>query len=589
MSEAAGWYPDPFFGGRERYWDGGEWTEQCRAADTKEHQASAKPRAPLNPERATPSAVLAKFERRAAGGGLATMVRPEARETTTASPTMTPPTTAAAAPAAAVSSPEAPPQTATETPDNEGQWPTTSAWPTDTGWTIGAAAVTAVGTTDTPRKAPSTPTEEILRHAPEEPGAADAAPTAEPEEPEEPTMTEEVLAETDVTPESESIEALEETEEPTLTEEVLDEAPPTFDVQEAPVPTVEAPSLIEEELDGTEAPAVAATALVEPDEDVDDQSAEREPEPAAHVETEDDDVDGPPADSDAPPKAPRPRRRRRVLIGAIAIVVLAIIVVAAASLSKGGGGTSATQQVADAASATINDQYAQVNVSTNVPKGQDAAAGVVTGFSANGNLDFATSQGSLSLTSPANGGTEALVIDGSTMYLEPGTIVAQLVHGKPWVSVTATDLGSEAPSGFALAPTLLVQLVGGPTTMLAQLQADGVTAHKTGSLIYEGTPVDEYAVSLSPDAIALREKGVPSSLQGTVVTGQQETVYVSNGLVRAITVPFDVHNNGTTAMGTLTVGYTSWGDSTDISTPAPDQVASWDQLRDALTYATGLG
>ncbi len=77
MSEAPGWYPDPFFGGRERYWDGGEWTEQCRATDTKEHQASAKPRAPLNPERATPSAVAAKFERRASGGGLATMARPE--------------------------------------------------------------------------------------------------------------------------------------------------------------------------------------------------------------------------------------------------------------------------------------------------------------------------------------------------------------------------------------------------------------------------------------------------------------------------------------------------------------------------------
>lgn len=174
------------------------------------------------------------------------------------------------------------------------------------------------------------------------------------------------------------------------------------------------------------------------------------------------------------------------------------------------------------------------------------------------------------------------------MYLQPGSIVAQLVPGKPWVSLTAADLGAETPSGFAVAPTLFVQLVGGPTTMLQQLKATGVTAHKTGSLIYQGTPVDEYAVRLSPDAIALRESYFPSSLQGIVATGQTENVYVSNGLVRAISVPFDVKSNGTTAMGNLTVGYTSWGDAADISTPASDQVASWTQLRDAIAYASAL-
>ena len=125
-------------------------------------------------------------------------------------------------------------------------------------------------------------------------------------------------------------------------------------------------------------------------------------------------------------------------------------------------------------------------------------------------------------------------------------------------------------------------------TLLQELEAQGVTAHAMRSLIYHGTPVDEYAVSLSPDAIAQRESGVPSSLQDTVVTGQQEDVYVSNGLVRAISVPFDVKSSGTTAMGTLTVGYTAWGSATDISTPASDQVASWAQLRDALAYATAL-
>ncbi len=41
-------------------------------------------------------------------------------------------------------------------------------------------------------------------------------------------------------------------------------------------------------------------------------------------------------------------------------------------------------------------------------------------------------------------------------------------------------------------------------------------------------------------------------------------------------------------MGTLAVGFTSWGDSADIAPPAPDQVASWAQLKATLTYTSGM-
>ncbi|HEY6471558.1 MAG TPA: DUF2510 domain-containing protein [Acidimicrobiales bacterium] len=572
MSEAAGWYPDPFFGGRERYWDGGEWTEQCRATDTKEHQASAKPRAPLNPERATPSAVAAKLERRAAGGGLATMARPEAAE-------------AAATPSWGQ---RPPPQGQPATTVDDGFTPVTPAWPTDTGWTIGAgaAAATAAEATNTPTAVPPTleppappidavpvfdeptdHTEEILSQTIEVPVVVHDWSRLTPDEP---TLTEEALADTDVA--GEPLVVPEEAEAPTFTEEVLDEAEP---------PAAAAGALA---VEGQAAPAVEESA-----EEIDHHQTE--PMPAPLAETDDGRVQEPAAERSAPPvKGPRPRRSRRVLVGAGVAVLLIVVIVAAASLVKGkGGGSSSGQQVADAASATIGQRYAQVSIATNVPPGQDAAAGVVSGLSGSGPFDFGASLGSLTLSGPANDGSETVVVDGSTLYVQPGTVVAELIPGKSWVSATADDLGSNGtPTGFAVAPTLFVQLVRSPTTLLQQLEAKGATAHPMGSLIYQGTPVDEYAVTLSPAAVALGQSGVPSSLQANVNTGPTEDVYVANGLIRAIVLPFDVKSNGTTAMGTLAVGFTSWGDSADIAAPAPDQVASWAQLKQTLTYTNGL-
>ncbi len=55
------------------------------------------------------------------------------------------------------------------------------------------------------------------------------------------------------------------------------------------------------------------------------------------------------------------------------------------------------------------------------------------------------------------------MVDGSTLYLQPGAVIAELIPGKSWVSATADDLGSNGtPTGFAVAPTLLLQLVGQP-------------------------------------------------------------------------------------------------------------------------------
>ncbi len=245
--------------------------------------------------------------------------------------------------------------------------------------------------------------------------------------------------------------------------------------------------------------------------------------PAEHSETDTDaDRDEPQADDKGDQDPPTRPRRRRFLIGAVAaaLVVLIVVVVVLLTKSSGGGGASGGNTVAQAAAATAGQQYAAVNVNVKMKSGDKAAASTVSGFSVNGAIDFASSLGALNLTGPDKGASEQMVLDNQTIYLDPGALVGQLVKNKVWISATADDLGANpAPSGFALPPTLFVQLVGSPTTLLRQLETSGVTATAGHSSIYQGTPVQEYDVTLSQQAINARLQGLPSSLRGLAANG----------------------------------------------------------------------
>jgi hypothetical protein len=239
----------------------------------------------------------------------------------------------------------------------------------------------------------------------------------------------------------------------------------------------------------------------------------------------------------------------------------------------------------------VQQQYATVSIDVNVPSGAKAAA-VVSGFSGNGTFDLASSLGAMTLTGPGNAGTELMVLDNQTMYLDPAGLVSELVPNKLWVSATPDDLGStSSPSGFAVAPTRFQQLVGSPTALLRQLEASGVTATALRSSIYQGTPVEEYNVTLSQQAINIRLQSLPSSLRGTIsIPHAPEQVFLTtNGLVRAISVPVTVENNGTHATGHVVIGYSAWGNVADISAPPAEQVVSWAQFKAVLSYTSKLG
>ena len=433
-ADAPGWYPDPFFLGRERYWDGLAWTEQCRVTLTGEQQPSVAPRPPKDPGSATPAALAARRAARAVG---------------TAAPVV-------AAAATAV---------ATETlpmPD------------------IGQRG-TAAGTT-------SWPTEPVRQehqpiHSGE--GAAGGVPPREDD---------------------------------------------TWEYE-----------------DGWTPPNAATIA----------------------------------------------RTRRRFLTSVVVIVVLGAAVgigVLVTGKKKGNApSANAVGPIAQAAAATISQQYAQVSVGLQVDPGQaTAAAAGVSGFSASGADDLGPSVAAFTLSGPGNAGNQSMVLDAQTIYLEPGQLVAQLVPGKAWVSATAADLGAvSTPTGFVVAPTLFEELIGSPTALLQQLEVAGSTATDQGALIYQGTPVEEYAFTLSPQAAAQRLNALPPSLSAAIESTRTEHVYLTtNGLVRAITVPVALTHNGTTVRGQVALGLTAWGATATIGPPPADQVAPWAQLKAALTYAS---
>ena len=49
MAMAPGWYPDPFSGMYQRYWDGTTWTSQTKAAEDRRTEAEVAAPTPPGP------------------------------------------------------------------------------------------------------------------------------------------------------------------------------------------------------------------------------------------------------------------------------------------------------------------------------------------------------------------------------------------------------------------------------------------------------------------------------------------------------------------------------------------------------------
>jgi hypothetical protein len=478
--QKTGWYSDPYFLGRERFWDGRAWTEQCRITKTKERLRSAVPTPPKDSETATPIATAART---------ATSVA-RTKTTTAAKAPRTKDLYVAAAKRPVVTA--TPPDPATGAKDNRAKDNTEPA------------------------------TEEQPSNAPKATQRQDTAPPAE----------------------------------------------------RVSVRTEEA--------------ALGTIGLVQVDQNR--QIGDRAWKQDWDVTT---------------------RRLRRVLIESIAVVaVLVAASTAVLLLRHDGRGSPSGNPVGRAAATTMRMHTAGVTFDVKQAGSQGSSShAAVTGLSGNGDVNFesasasaasasASASASLSLTlsaspsSVANSGIAGqLVLDGQTLYLNPGAIVGQLAHGKTWISATAGDLGpstTATPSGFATPPAIFATMIGNPTALLQELKATGVTATSFGSSVYQGTRVEGYAVTLTKKEIDHRLSRLPSSLRDAASeVHPTEDVYVTaNGLVRAIVMTATIRTKGLSSTDNVDVVFSNWGGRVQIFAPAPSQVVTWAQFRLELTYTS---
>jgi hypothetical protein len=292
---------------------------------------------------------------------------------------------------------------------------------------------------------------------------------------------------------------------------------------------------------------------------------------------------------------PAARKRRRILVGTLAVVVvIAAAAVAVVLLRHKSGGSNGTA-VGSAATATMHLHSASVTFDVKPAGGQDPSshgAVQVPGLAGSGTVDFKATSASLSLNSGLQP-TEQMILDKKAVYLNPGPLVGQLAAGKSWISATTDDLGTTGTStsaGFAQAPTVFEETIGNPKGLLNELKAMGVKATSFGGSIYQGTPVQGYAVTLTQTEINNRLNHLPSSLR-SVASGVHATedVYVTtNGLVRAIVVPATIQANGSSSTEDIEVVFSGWGDPVHVTTPASSQVISWAQFKSVLTFTSKL-
>ena len=275
----------------------------------------------------------------------------------------------------------------------------------------------------------------------------------------------------------------------------------------------------------------------------------------------------------------RHRQRGKALgIGAAALLLVAGGV--SAALVLGGSSTASAQEaVANAAAQTMNAQTADVSISVGI-----SAQGVNESINGSGGFDFAEKTGTMSMTIPAGGQQITLqeILDGSTVYVNVGALGSDLTNGKPWISENMSQVES-ASGGFGTLD---------PASMLQRLQSLGGTVTSLGSTTYDDTAVTEYSASLPASALEGELGKLPSlqqSMSGVNLPNMKWDIYVTDdNLLKALAVPsFSVNAEGQSVSMDMTVVFSNYGTTVNVTPPPPDQVQSIGDLGDL--GAGGLG
>jgi hypothetical protein len=275
------------------------------------------------------------------------------------------------------------------------------------------------------------------------------------------------------------------------------------------------------------------------------------------------------------------RRRAALALCAAALVLVAGGIGATLTLGQSNN-ASASEAVAQAATQTINAQSADMSMSMNL-----SLLGQQESFSGSGAFDFAHHTGSMTISYPVQGTpiTEQAIYDGSTVYVNLGSMFGGLTQGKQWVSADLSQFQSAGSAASGL------NAFGDPAAMLQQLQSIGGTVTSRGPATYDGTSVTHYAVSIPPSALLKQMGPLSSSVQKGLSAVNLPTinadVYITgDGLLKAMHMPMSFSAAGQSVSMDLTMSFSNYGTPVSVTPPPASEVIPLSQLGNGLG---GLG
>jgi len=205
--------------------------------------------------------------------------------------------------------------------------------------------------------------------------------------------------------------------------------------------------------------------------------------------------------------------------------------------------------VAAAIQKTTAAGSAKIATATQVGVGQASLPITATGV-----INFAGQTADLTETLPGNQGTgETRFVNGVLYERLPGTLVAQLSGGKPWISLNVTALSGQPGN---LQP-LIADAPTDPSTILGFLRGAGDQINTIGPEAVDGTPTTHYTILIDLDKAAAGQS-----------TQTQNAVHVLEQQLGTHTVPAQVWLDSDGRLRKISMRETVTGSATTTTSPA---------------------
>jgi hypothetical protein len=239
-----------------------------------------------------------------------------------------------------------------------------------------------------------------------------------------------------------------------------------------------------------------------------------------------------------------------------------------ASSPPASGAPSGGQAVAAALQKTTAAGSARIATATQVGVGQQSLPITATGV-----IGFTAQTADLTETLPANQGTgETRFVNGILYERLPGTLVARLSGGKPWIALNVATLSGQNGN---LQP-LIADAPTDPSTVLGFLRGAGDQVNTVGPDTVDGTPTTHYTILINLDKAAA---GQSTQTQNAVHALEQQLgthtvpaqVWLDNeGRLRKIAMQETTTSNNKISFD-FTATLSDFGVPADITAPPTDQ------------------